>query len=206
MIFRKERAQVICNELRKLSRVQRTPINHWQIKKGTYNTIEEVDRAEEPWKDFDSRKDQWTGKDEHYWFRAKITVPDSFDGKSLYFLFKTQIDDWDDAKNPQFLAFINGEIVQGLDMNHTDIFVTDSAKAGDEYTIDLQAYTGTLHANFLLMGEMLEIDERIIKLYYDLQVPIWIIETLDKDDKARIELELALEDTINLLDLRNPIH
>ncbi len=204
MIFRKERAQVICNELRKLSRVQRTPINHWQIKKGTYNTIEEVDRAEEPWKDFDSRKDQWTGKDEHYWFRAKITVPDSFDGKSLYFLFKTQIDDWDDAKNPQFLAFINGEIVQGLDMNHTDIFVTDSAKAGDEYTIDLQAYTGTLHANFLLMGEMLEIDERIIKLYYDLQVPIWIIETLDKDDKARIELELALEDTINLLDLREP--
>lgn len=204
MVFKKERIQVICNELLRLSKVRNVAIEQWQVKKGTYNTIEEVNRSNEPWQKFNSKTDQWTGKDEHYWFRTKVTVPDSFDGKALYFVFKTQVDHWDGAKNPQFLAFINGEIVQGIDINHTDIFITDSAKAGAEYTIDLQAYTGSLHANLLLIGEMVEVDRRLIQLYYDLQVPIWIIETLDKDDMARIELELALEDTINLLDLREP--
>ena len=77
-----------------------------------------------------------------------MTVPDSFEGKPLYFIFKTQIDEWDDAKNPQFLLFVNGKIVQGLDMNHRDVLITKSAKTGDKYTIDLQAYTGILHSNF----------------------------------------------------------
>ena len=58
--------------------------------KGTYNTIEEVDNAKKPWSDFDSKIDQWTGKDEHYWFRTTITVPDSFDEKpyTLYLRLK----------------------------------------------------------------------------------------------------------------------
>ncbi len=204
MFFRKERVQVICDELLKLSKVQSIEITDWKIKKGTYNTIEEVDNAKKPWSDFDSKIDQWTGKDEHYWFRTTITVPDSFDEKPLYFIFKTQIDEWDDAKNPQFLLFVNGEIVQGLDMNHREVLITKEARAKDKYTIDLQAYTGILHSNFLLIGEMAQIDEKLTKLYYDIQVPLWVIETLEKDDKTRIELELALEETINLLDLREP--
>ncbi|HHU78029.1 MAG TPA: alpha-mannosidase [Clostridiales bacterium] len=204
MIYRKERVQVIADNLRKLSRVQQIDITDWKIKKGTYNTIEEVDSAAEPWQDFDSRTMQWTGKDEHYWFRTKVRVPESFEGKPLYFIFKTQIEDWDDGKNPQFLAFVNGEIVQGLDMNHRDIFITDSARAGQEYTIDLQAYTGILYSNFLMIGQMVEIDKRIMSLYYDLQVPLWITDNLQKDDLTRIALEQALENTINLLDLRQP--
>src|SRR5690554_1522869 len=204
MIYRKERVQVIADNLRKLSRVQQIDITSWQIKKSTYNIIEEVDSAAEPWQDFDSRTMQWTGKDEHYWFRTKVRVPESFEGKPLYFIFKTQIEDWDDGKNPQFLAFVNGEIVQGLDMNHRDIFITDSARAGQEYTIDLQAYTGILYSNFLMIGQMVEIDKRIMSLYYDLQVPLWITDNLQKDDLTRIALEQALENTINLLDLRQP--
>lgn len=204
MFFRKERIQVICNELLKLSKVQEVDITDWKVKRGTYKTIEEVDNASEPWQDFNSRTDQWTGKDEHYWFRTTVTVPDSFEGKPLYFIFKTQIDEWDDAKNPQFLLFVNGKIVQGLDMNHRDVLITKSAKTGDKYTIDLQAYTGILHSNFLLIGEMVQIDEKLTELYYDIQVPLWIVETLDKEDKTRIDLELALEATINLLDLREP--
>ena len=31
-----------------------------------------------------------------------------------------QSDEWDDAKKPQFLLFVNGEAVQGIDMNHRD--------------------------------------------------------------------------------------
>ena len=51
---------------------------------------------------------------------------------------------------------------------------------------------------------MVQIDEKLTELYYDIQVPLWIVETLDKEDKTRMNLELALEATINLLDLREP--
>ncbi len=53
-------------------------------------------------------------------------------------------------RNPQFIVFINGEIYQGSDMNHRECLITQSAKAGDTLTIELQAYTGILHEEFAL--------------------------------------------------------
>lgn len=204
MVFRKERTEVIANQLKKLATVQSELISGWQIKKGTFFHPDEADKSTAPWSDFDSTTMHWTGTDEHYWFRTVVTVPQSFDGKSFSLLFHTQIEEWDDAKNPQFLIFINNEPVQGLDMNHRDVFITDNAKAGDKYTVDLQAYTGILHSDFVLISKMIEVDPLIEKLYYDLVVPLQIVKKLEPDDKTRVELEIALIKVINLLDLRVP--
>ncbi len=70
----------------------------------------------------------WYGKDRHYWFSKSLIVPESFDNKPLWLKIFTQIEEWDDAKNPQFLLFINGEIVQGVDMNHREILISKTAK------------------------------------------------------------------------------
>lgn len=204
MVFRKERTEVIANQLKKLATVQSELISGWQIKKGTFFHPDEADKSSAPWSDFDSRTMHWTGTDEHYWFRSVVTVPQNFDGKPLSLLFHTQIEEWDDAKNPQFLIFINNEPVQGIDMNHRDVFITDCAKAGDKFTVDLQAYTGTLHSDFMLVSKMIEVDLLINKLYYDIVVPLQIVKKLEPDDKTRIELEMALIKVINILDLRVP--
>ena len=52
--------------------------------------------------------------------------------------------------NPQFLLFVDGQAVQGQDMNHREVRLTDCAEAGRTYTLDLQAYTGILHNEFSL--------------------------------------------------------
>ena len=57
-------------------------------------------------------------------------MPESFAGRSLWLHVRTQIDEWDDAKNPQFLLFVNDEIVQGMDMNHREVLLTRASQGG----------------------------------------------------------------------------
>ena len=66
----------------------------------------------EPWTSFDTVNDRWYGPDKHYWFRTTITIPESFDGKNLWMRVHAGLDEWDDGRNPQFLLFANGEVIQ----------------------------------------------------------------------------------------------
>ena len=135
-------------------------------------------------------------------FRTSFTVPESYDGKELWLYLRTQIEEWDDAKNPQFLIFVNGELKQGADMNHRELLLSRCAKAGDQYTIDLQAYSGILHPEFRLLADVQELNPAVNALYYDIQVPLWAMGRMDPKGKTCIDLCTALNDAINLLDMR----
>ncbi len=204
MDFLDKRINGICNELNKLSVVQKVGVENWTFKKGNYIHPEDVDASKEAWQDFDSRTMHWYGPDEHYWFRTDFTVPEKLNKKSMWLNVKTQIEEWDDGKNPQFLLFVNGVATQGIDMNHRRVFLTESAAAGETYRLELQSYTGILHTEFNLIVEMLEIDPKIEKLYYDIKVPLSAFTRMEKDDKARRDLENVLNNCINKLDLRTP--
>ena len=76
-----------------------------------------------------------------------------------------------------FLLFVNGEVTQGLDTNHREVRITDCAKAGDRYVIDLQAYTGRDNdhnqgstSHLRLSGSMMQIDPEIQNCYYNLNM------------------------------------
>ncbi len=202
MIYAKERVQVIADQLKKIATAHSVTLDTWQLKEGNYLRPADADASQEPWTAFDSRRMHWEGPDRHWWFRTQFTVPESFDGRPLWLNIKTQIDEWDDAKNPQFLLFLDGVIIQGVDMNHREVRLAGQAKAGQVYQIDLQSYTGTLHSDFQLIGEAWAMDEQAMGLYYDLQVPLWSLDRMDKTCKTRLDLETALNDTINLLDFR----
>lgn len=206
--YRYERVGRICEDLEALMTVQSAPILGWKMKKGFFLTPEQADQSEIPWEDFDPEHDFWPGPDTHYWFRAVVTVPESFDKKPFWLSFATQVQFWD-AVNPQFLLFLNGEVIQGLDINHQEVRLTDKAKAGETIQVDLQAYTGRDNdhnhgttANLRLFASMLEIDEAITDCYYNLMVPNKIAGRLDKENQSRLKLQLALEKAVNLLDLR----
>ena len=203
MIFARERAEVIANKLKKLMVVRRFQLDDWKVKEGFFLRPEEADRAEEDWKTFDSRLMHWYGPDRHYWFRTVFTVPEEYDGKGLWLRIRTQIEEWDDAKNPQFLVFLNGEVVQGTDMNHREVLLSEAATAGETVTVDLQAYSGTLHPEFRLMADVEEVSEPVKDLYYDIQVPLWAMDRMDQEGKTAIDILTVLNDTISLLDLRD---
>lgn len=203
-VFRKERTRVICNELKKLSEVKSFRMTQWKKKDGFFVRPQDAEKSGEPWQDFDSKTMMWMGKDKHFWFTADLAIPDDYAGKPVFLVIQTQIEEQNDMNNPQFLAFVDGSPVQGVDMNHREILITNCAEAGRSYKIDLQAYTGTLHVELLLIGIVAQIDPEILKLYYDLNVPLCIAEKLEDGQSAKMPLEIALEKTINLIDLRVP--
>jgi len=204
MHFLDKRVQGICDELKKLSIRQRVSIPGWLYKKGNFIHPEQAHADEAGFEPFDSYSMHWYGPDEHYWFHTAVQTPDSFEGRPLWMHICTQIDEWDDGKNPQFLLFVDGEAVQGVDMNHRDVLIARRAQAGRVYRLDLQAYTGTLHTEFSLIAEWREIDAEIGGLYWDLQVPLQAFSRLDTQSQSRIALGRVMNDAINLLDLRTP--
>ncbi len=226
MYFIDQRIQVIANQLQLLRFRDTVELPHWQYKPGQFFRPEEADAADTPWQEFDANTMRWysnyvgTEKFEgafqgqvtdfkgilgsHYWFRRKITIPESFAGHNVWMKIRTQIEEWDDGKNPQFLIFVNGEVRQGADMNHRELLLLENARGGEELTVDIQAYTGTLHLEFNFLAELYRLDEDLDKLYYDIQVPLWAFPRMDKDSKVRLDLQTVLNNTINLLDMRVP--
>lgn len=203
-MFRKERVRVICSELKKLSEVRSFRIMRWREKDGFFLRPEDAENSETPWRNFDSETMMWRGKDKHFWFSGEFTVPEDYDGKAVYLIIQTQIEEQNDMNNPQFLAFVDGVPIQGVDMNHREILIANRAEAGRRYKIDLQAYTGTLHAELLLIGKVVLVDQEILRLYYDLNVPLCIVERLEDVQGIKMRLEIELEKAINLIDLRVP--
>lgn len=204
MKFAKERAQVISGQLRKYAIEKTHKLWKWQMKAGCYIDVAEVDAATEPWKEFDNEKEHWYGPDKHYWFRRTITIPEDMDGKAVWLCVHTALNDWDDGRNPQFLVFIDNKVVQGLDINHREILLTENAKAGTTLKVDMQSYTGTVHNEFRLVTELQVINPETMALHYDIQVPLWSFNRMKENDRPRVELEEVITETINLLDFRKP--
>ena len=187
MYFIDKRIEVIANQLKLLRIRDSREITDWVYKKGLFFRPEEADADGRAWEKFDCKTMRWyatyDGSDkpegafegyqgdckglqgEHYWFRGDITIPEEMAGKCVWMKIRTQIDEWDDGKNPQFLVFINGKVTQGADMNHRDVRLFDSAVAGETITVDVQAYTGTLHSEFNYLVDLYVLDEEINRLY-----------------------------------------
>lgn len=204
MDFLDKRVIVICEQLKKLAVKQNQPVTAFQYKKGFFERPKDADASGEAWAEFDSKTMHWYGPDAHYWFRTELSVPESMDRKHVWMHVSTQIDEWDDGRNPQFLLFVDGNVTQGIDMNHRDVRLFENAQAGRKVTLDLQAYTGILHSEFSLVINVCEIDEKIMELYYDLWVPTLAFPRMKEDDKVRLDMEYILSEAVNLLDLRNP--
>ena len=226
MYFIEQRIQVICNQLGNFRFRESRSLPDWEYKKGQFFRPEEADAAPAPWERFDCQSMRWyadyAGTDQfegkfqgqqtdfhgipgtHYWFRSRVTIPQDFAGKSVWLRIHTQIEEWDDGKNPQFLIFINGQVVQGADMNHREVLLSRCAVGGETLDVDIQAYTGTLHREFAFLADLYVLDEAINHLYYDLLVPLQAFPRLGQDSKTRMDIQTVLNDTINLLDLRQP--
>lgn len=225
MYYIDERIQVICNQLGLLRFRDSRSLPDWEYKPGQFFRPEEAENSETPWEKFDCQtmhwyatcdgSDQFEGKflghptdfygipGDHYWFRSRITIPREMDGKSVWLKIRTQFEGWD-AKNPQFLVFLNGEVVQGADINHREVLLRKCAVGGEELAIDIQAYTGTIHREFNFLADLYVLDEAINHLYFDLLVPLQAFSRMEPGSKNHLDIRTVLNDTINLLDMRVP--
>lgn len=146
----------------------------------------------------------WNGKDKHRWYRTRVEIPAEFVGKQVEFLLFTGREGEWDAENPQMLFYINNEIVQGIDVNHTRVTLSKSAVAGECFDIKFLAYSGTTKDELILKTQLAVLDVETEQLYYDLYMPIEAAKVLKdvKDEGRRILKKLSMAGDV--LDLRIP--
>lgn len=141
----------------------------------------------------------WGGKAHiHAWFYKKIIIPDEMLGKDVVLKVDTQADGWN-VNNPQFIAYVDGVLSQGLDTNHRELYLDNAKK---EYEVYLYAYTSNFDAPLKLNTTLFVYDKEVQKLYHTLRVVYETALTLSENDKIYADIKTAVTDAINLLDLR----
>ena len=134
------------------------------------------------------------GKDSHAWFH--LTLENVKAGTEL--LVFTDKSGWD-ADNPQFMAYVNGSLRQGLDTNHKELRM--DVGVNDVY---LYGYTGPKLTEALLFLTIAVPDPDVTALCYDIQYPLEILEYLDPESGEYAEILKYLHQAVSLIDLTDP--
>ena len=201
MHFIKERIGKMLEYLQDRIYPESAPVSDFRMIRSSerFTDIEHLDTS--AWKPF-RRGEIWGGDREYYWFETILTIPEEFDGKCVVYEVKTGAEGGWDATNPQFSIFVDGKRIQGLDVNHREIVLTEKAEAGRSYRVILSAYTGDGNFHLFLDTAMKVLDRATEKYYYDLAVPYDTARLLDPEDGDHIRIIQALNDSLNLLDMR----
>lgn len=201
MPFQLERINRILKDLKKFIIKDTLEITSYKLKEGNSKGMESLYIDDSTWDNY-TTGDLWGGYDKHAWFRTSFTVPNHFQDQHLIFTINTGHSEGWDISNPQFLAYLNGNIVQGLDVNHRSIIIDKKAVAGKSYNIALLGYSGLNQERVYLKSELTVIDEKIKDFYYNLNNLFWTACILEEDDTNRINLMNNLNQAISYLDLR----
>ena len=204
MFLEIERIERLNKELLTYSYPLMTEVSGYEIKKGKMSYSEAL--SADGWQCFNSRE-RWGGRleeDRHYWFRVSIIVPQESDGKTVIYHLKTGAETGWDLANPQLLVYVNGVLIQGLDIRHRDIILCENAKAGDTYNIMLFAYAGINGGLSELESQISSYSSESESLYYDIKIPLDVAKLLDKQDKHMIDILKYLSAAVNMLDFRKP--
>ncbi len=199
--FYEDRLKVYLETLWDAAVEEKRPLEGFLYKPCGYkqgNALPQVDESFRPF----GRFERWGGgKDEHAWFYKHLEIPEDLRRQNLELRVETQVDGWD-AVNPQFIVYLDGELVQGLDTNHRDIFL-DNAKAS--YDLYIYGYVGSLFSRHLEFNATLYLyNDELRRLYYSLAVPYEITLYLDPNEKAYVDIKTILERALKMIDLRVP--
>lgn len=142
------------------------------------------------------------GPDTHAYFHFFVDVPESANAKDVFVRVVTDLKHYTDStksswdpNNPQFIAYVDGEIVQGLDVNHTSFPV----KSAGRHEVYLYAYTGIKVLSSSLRLELIEINRAVEKLYYDIKVPYDSLSLLSPNSGEYRKILSSLDNAILLL-------
>lgn len=140
-----------------------------------------------------------TELDEHFWFNLKFKTPKKpeYDSEVFFTLFTDRERKWD-ATNPQCLVYLNSEIIQGLDVNHTELRL----EFDKEYDMYIYFYMGTPDGTVRFLPSVYTVDTKVKKLYYDLHVPLCAAKCQSPDSDEHITILKALDLAVMELDLR----
>lgn len=200
--FIEDRIKVFLEEMECFIVKKSIPQDNFLFKECDYKVGNALPQIDSDFRDFKSNIDRWAGEcDKHAWFYKKITVPEDFaDGEFYLTVSSDAKQGWADV-NPQFIAYVDGALKQGIDKNHRDLYLDGVG----EHEIYLYAYTGSIFPERVdFVADLCLADSKTKKLYYDLKVPFEILEFEDENSKNYFEIKKHINNAVNLIDMREP--
>ena len=170
------------------------PVKYIECEYKTDNCLPSVDDS---WCNYEKGA-RFGGYDKHFWMYTKFKTPECKDGCELRFTLETSYHNaFSCSLNPQCILYVNGKMVQGLDLNHTEYVLQPE----QEYKIYIYLYTGLYEAFYDMNIGVVSINKQIERLYYDIKVPYDAAMCFEDGSYERREILKHLEMAENLLDL-----
>jgi alpha-mannosidase len=118
---------------------QRIQILDWKMKEGEVSNAQLPSFNDKSWTPVRIPL-EWGKYDKTFWFRQSVKIPHEFAGRPVALL----------ATFPEALLYVNGEAFFGLDPHHQEVLLSDKARASQQFTLAIQAYSGrkTQHSLF----------------------------------------------------------
>ena len=200
--FEVERMERLVGDIDKLRYPLSVPVVNYKMAEGKIAGGEHCDPSD--WQDY--RIDTpWSSLDAHRWLRTGIDIPAEMDGRHVEFRLTSGREGQWDATNPQMIFYLNGELIQGVDVNHREVTISRCAHAGDHYEIAMLIYSGSVPGDLIIHSDLIVIDDAVQKFYYDFLIPVQSARLLKKSDEDNCRRILVkLDDAANALDLRQP--
>ncbi len=137
-----------------------------------------------------------SGKDSHAWFHFEVNVPEDMKAKPIRLILKTERGGWDSC-NPQFIAYIDGVLRQGLDTNHTFVNLDDAP----HHDVYVYAYTGPEITSSRFYAQLVNVNTTCDQLWYDITVPFQMLDYLDPNSHEYAEIIRHLDAAVSFLEL-----
>lgn len=197
----RHRMPPILKALKERSLRGRTPVEGLRRTECAYHGWDTVHADAASWEPF-APGDAFGGLEAHHCFKGTVTLPEASAGKRVVCLVSTGASDIWNNNNPQFLAYVDGRLVCGLDVNHNEFDLAACAVPGESHELALYVYCNTPARDVFLRVETAERDDDVTGLYYDLRAPYEVCALLADDDTRAIGIMKHLNRALNLLDLQ----
>ena len=199
LLFELERMERLAKDIKSLVVLQTIPVTECKIRDG--HKEDGYCCPTDDWDIFEGDK-VWRSVDSYRWLRTTVFIPKAMDGKHVEFRITTGREGQWDATNPQMLFYINEKIVQGVDVNHREVTISQSAKQGEKYEIAILMYSGSISGHLVVDMELIAIEDEIQQFYYDFILPIQSARLIRNTDEGSymkiIKLLQPVADTIDL--------
>lgn len=209
----------LISELKEALVLQSRKIEAMEIRRGTLSFPCAADQITDGFQPF-AYGDLWSEPEFNNYalFRFEVKIPASYAGRRAVLQVKTNQGGGHNMIRPQMLLFLDGTPVQGLDTNHEQVLLSDCAQGGKTYSVHIYAFSGMpgrspygdqvdvkAAEGVRLYADLQLTDARREDYYYNLKVPYGYLKHFDKNSYAYQTILHSLNDSVSLLDLRDPL-
>lgn len=204
MFFTEEKVQKRIDELVKYIYKEKIPIRNIKYYVG------DVKKAETPYyDDFNwtqiEKGNLWGGYDVYAWFRGKVEIPENLINNKIALIIKLANPNIIVNDNFEALVYVNGNIVQGSDINHQEVILPQKIKDERKLIIAVKAWSTLRDEKHYFMGfDLVNIDDYTEDLYFSMKTAFETAKVLGTSTVVGTSIINILDKTCGFIDWRVP--